>query len=144
MKTRRSSLIQPLPQRVYGNIIYWLSIVAAMLCTVAPVIAITFVSKNVMDPHYLFYTIWEGKTAETVWQEVGSGFPGGHFWVSNLTSGDSLTQFGLVLGCCCASMALAATAIAYIKQKPRSYGWALISLIIAVLVLLAALGIYRR
>jgi len=132
-----------LPQIVYGKFIYWFSIVAAMICTIGPVIVMAFPDNNVMNPHYLFPTIWEGKNAEAVWQEVGGGFPGGHFWLHNLTSGDGFTQFGLVVGCICAFLALIATATAYLREKPRAYGWALISLWVALLVILSALGIYQ-
>ena len=143
MEETGNSLRQPLPQRVYGSFIYWLSITAAMICTIAPVVAIALPHKNIMDPHYLFYAIWQGKTSEAVWQEVGGGFPGGHFWLNSLTSGDGFMQLGLVLGCSCACVALLGVAIAYLRAKPRAYGWALVSLFVASLVILAALGIYH-
>jgi len=143
MKGARSSFTQSCPQLIYGRCIYWFSIVAALICAIGPVIAVAFPSRNIMDPHYLFYSIWEGKTAETVWQEVGGGFPGGHFWLHDLASGDGFIQFGVVLGCSCACVALIGTAIAYFKEKPRAYGWALLSLWIASLVILSMLGIYQ-
>jgi hypothetical protein len=139
----KKALRQPLPQRVYGNLIYWLSILAAIVCIIAPVIAIAFPSKNVMNPHYLFFTIWEGKTPEAMWQEVGEGFPGGHFWLNNMTAGDGLMQFGLVLGCLSAGIALAATAVTFLLHKPRSRGWALLSVLVMVMIILAAIGIYH-
>ena len=133
----------PLPQIVYGNIIYWLCILAALICTIGSVLAIAFPSKNIMDPHYLFFTIWEGNKPEAVWQQTGGGFPGGHFWLHNLNTWDGFTQFGLVVGCSCAFLALLATSIAFLRKKPRSYGWALVSLLVASLVILSALGIYH-
>ncbi len=143
MKETKNYLIQSRPQLIYGRCIYWLSIVAAMICAIGPVIAVAFQYKNIMDPHYLFYSIWEGKTAEAVWQEVGGGFPGGHFWIHNLTGGDGFIQFGLVLGCSCACVALVGTAIAFLREKHRATGWALVSLWVASLIALAALGIYH-
>ena len=134
---------QPRPQLVYGRCIYWFSIAAAMICAIGPVIAIVFQDSNLMNPHYLFSAIWAGKTANVVWEEVGGGFPGGHFWLHNLTVGDGFTQFGLVIGCGCAFLALAVTAIAFLKEKPRSYGWALVSFFVALMVLLSMLGIYH-
>ena len=143
MKETKNYFIQSRPQLIYGRCIYWLSIVAAMICAIGPVIAVAFEDKNIMGPHYLFYSIWEGKTAEAVWQEVGGGFPGGHFWLHNLTGGDGFIQFGLVLGCSCACVALIGTAIAFLREKPRATGWALVSLWVASLIALAALGIYH-
>ena len=141
MKESISSFTQSRPQLVYGRCIYWLSIVAAMICAIGPVIAVAFEDRSIMDPHYLFYSIWEGKTAEVVWQQVGGGFPRGHFWLHNLTGGDGFIQFGLVLGCSCACVALIGTAIAFLREKPRVTGWALLSLWIALLIMLSALGI---
>ncbi len=131
-----------LPQIVYGELIYWFSIIAAIICTIGPVIVMAFPDNNVMNPHYLFSTIWESKSIEAVWQEVWE-FPGGHFWLHNLTTGDGFTQFGLMVGCASAFPALVGTAIAYLREKPRAYGWALISLWVALLVILSALGIYH-
>ncbi|GAI96529.1 unnamed protein product, partial [marine sediment metagenome] len=86
------------PQTIYGGIIYWFSIVATVVCTIGPVIVISFINNNIMNPHYLFSAIWKGKDAEVVWQVARGGFPGGHFWLHNLTMGDGFTQFGLVIG----------------------------------------------
>ena len=133
----------PLPQIVYGKIIYWLCIIAAFICTIGLVLGIALPDKNFMNPYYLFFNIWEGNNPEAVWQQIGGGFPGGHFWLHNLTVGDGFTQFGLVIGCGCAFLALAVTAIAFLKEKPRSYGWALVSFFVALMVLLSMLGIYH-
>lgn len=131
------------PQIIYGGIIYWFSIVATVVCTIGPVIIILFPDNNVINPHYLFSAIWEGKNAETVWQVVGGEFPGGHFWLHNLNTGDGFTQFGLVIGCACAFCALIGAVIVYLQEKPKAYLWALLSLWVASLVLLSVLGIYQ-
>jgi len=133
----------PLPQIVYGRIIYWLCILAALVCTIGSVLAIAFPDKNIMNPHYLFFCIWEGNNPEAVWQQVAGGFPGGHLWMHNLTAFDGLTQFGLVVGCSCAFIALLGASVGFFRGKPRSYGWALVSLFVAAMVLLSAAGIYH-
>ena len=132
-----------LPQVVYGQVVYWLCIVAALICTIGSVLAIAFPGRNYMDPHYLFFNIWQGNNPEAVWQQVGGGFPGGHFWLRNLATFDGLTQLGIVIGCSCAGVALISTAIAFLREKPRSYGWALVSLLVAALIFLSAIGIYH-
>lgn len=143
MEETKNSFTQSRPQLVYGKCIYWLSITAAMICAIGPVIAMEFPNSNIMNPHYLFYSIWEGKNPEAVWEEVGGGFPGGHLWLHNLTSGDGFIQFGLVIGCSCACVALIGAAIVYLKEKPRAYRWALLSLWVAAMIILSALGIYQ-
>lgn len=131
----------PRAQNVYGKLVYWFSIVAAVICTIGPVITVAFPNNNLMNPHPLFSTIWEGNDPEAVWQEVGEGFPGGHFWINNLTTGDGFTQLGLEIGCFCSALGLMGAAIAFLREKPKACGWALISLAIASLIISSALGI---
>ena len=132
----------PLSQLVFGESVYWLCAVAAIVCMIGPMIAILFVDGNFMNPHYLFASIFKGNTADAVWEEVAGGFPGGHFWLDNIATGDGFTQFGLVIGCGCALPALMATAMVYLlKRKERSYIWVLFSLGIAALITISILGI---
>ena len=56
-----------------------------------------------------------------MWQEVGGGFPGGHFYLKHLTYGDGFTQFGLALGCSVAVWGLLAAAFAYARKKTYLY-----------------------
>ena len=140
----KDSLEQPLPNRLYGTIIYWISITAAVICIIAPVIALAFPERNAVSPQYLFSTIWQGAKPAEVWETTGDGFPGGHFWIHSLSSGDGLIQLGIVLGGACAGFALLGAAIGYIKQKPRNVGWALLSVVIIIFILLSALGIYTQ
>ncbi|MBN1644266.1 MAG: hypothetical protein JW856_05565 [Dehalococcoidales bacterium] len=140
----KDSLKQPLPNRLYGTIIYWVSIIAAIICIVAPVIALAFPESNVLSPQYLFSTIWQGAKPAEVWATVGNGFPGGHFWINSLGSGDGLIQMGIVLGGFCAGLALLGAAVGYLKQKPRNFTWALLSVVITVFILLSAIGIYTQ
>ena len=107
----------PASQRVFGETIYWLCILAAIVCMIGPVIALLSVDSNIMNPHFLFASIFEGNTAGEVWREVGGGFPGGHFWKDNIFTGDGFTQLGLVIGCASALPALLATALVFIFRK---------------------------
>ncbi len=148
----------PVAQIVYGEIVYWLVVVAAIICMVGPLLALINVDNNLLNPHYLFSSIWAGKPAPQVWLLDGpdflegrywlvkfflgeGGFPGGHFWLRNLTTGDGLTQFGLVLGCAVAMPALIGAAIAYLCEKPRRYLWVILAVWVATLVCFSTLGI---
>ncbi len=128
-------------QIVYGEIVYWVTILAAIICMIGPVISMYSVENNVLNPHYLFSAIFEGKNAETIWQEVGGGFPGGHFYLSNFTKGDGFTQFGLALGCSVGLWALIATAITYLREK--TYVYVFLSLWVSMLILLSMIGIVK-
>jgi len=129
----------PRAQIVYGEVIYWVTVVSCIICMGGPVIAMLAPENNVLNPHYLFAAIFEGKSAETVWQEVGGGFPGGHFYLRNLTSGDGFTQLGLALGCSCALWALLAAAFSYLSARIYLYG--ILALWVAMLVSLSMIGI---
>ena len=131
----------PDPQMVYGRVIFWLCVVAASINVIGPLLAITFPENNLMNPQHLLTAIWQGHTPQDVWQQVGGGFPGGHFWLRHLNTWDGLTQLGLVIGCAGAFLALLATALAFLRSRPRAYGWALVSVTISSMVLLSAVGL---
>jgi hypothetical protein len=76
-------------QRLYGEIVYWVTIVAALLCLVGPLVAMANVERNVLNPHYLFAAIFDGKSPEEVWKAGGGEFPGG-------TSGPAIWASGTV------------------------------------------------
>jgi hypothetical protein len=129
----------PRAQTIYGAIVYWITIISCLICMVGPVISVASPEKNVLNPYKLFNAIFEGKNAQTVWQEVGGEFPGGHFYLKNLTFGDGFTQFGLALGCSVALWALIAAAIAYASDK--IYIYVVLSLWVTALVALSMIGI---
>ena len=133
----------PVSRRVFGETIYWLCVLAAIVCMIGPVIALLSVDSNIMNPHFLFASIFDGNTADVVWREVGGGFPGGHFWMDNIFTGDGFTQFGLVIGCASALPALSATALVYIfGKKEKAFIWAFFSLAIAILCTVSVLGLF--
>lgn len=77
---------------------------------------------------------------ETIWQDAKDEAQGGHFWKDNLTTGDGLTQFGLALGCGVGFFAMIAAALIFIF-KEKSFGWAIGSIWIAIMVAVSATGI---
>ena len=130
----------PRAQTSYGSIVYWITILSCIICTIGPVISVASPDNNVLNPYKLFGAIFEGKDAQTVWQEVGGGFPGGHFYLKRLTSGDGFTQFGLALGCSVALWALIVSAVAYASEKNHLY--LVLSLWVAAMVALSMVGIF--
>ena len=134
----------PKAQIVYGTIIYWVCIAAAFICTIGPVLAILLPSSNLLDPHYLFYSIWQSNSPTEIWEEMSRGYTGAHFWIGRLNRPDALIQLGLVAGCSCSGLALLAAALAFLRQKPRKIEWALIALVITIQITLSVLGVYGR
>ncbi len=129
----------PHAQTIYGAIVYWVTILSCIICMIGPVVSVASPDNNVLDPYKLFNAIFEGKDAETVWEEVGGDFPGGHFYLKHFTYGDGLTQVGLALGCSVALWALIAAAISYATDK--IYLYAGLSIWVAGLVALSMVGI---
>lgn len=130
----------PRANTVYGNIVYWVTIVSCIICMIGPVISVAYPDNNTLNPYKLFNAIFEGKDAQTVWQEVGGGFPGGHFYLKNFTQSDGFTQFGLALGCSVALWALIATAVAYFAD--RNYLYVSLAIWVSIMVALSMVGIF--
>lgn len=131
--------IMQLSQRVYGEIVYWGTVLAAIVCMIGPYISVKNPENNVANPLYLFAAIFEGKDTATIWQEVAGGFPGGHFYLDYFTYGDGFTQFGLAMGCSVAAWALIPVALIYLKEKNPTY--AILSLWVMLLIVLSMIGI---
>ena len=131
----------PVEQIIYGEIVYWITIGAAIVCMIGPLLSMVFVDENVLNPHYLFAAIFAGKDAQTIWKEVGNGFPGGHFWYKYPNSGDGFTQFGLAMGCSVALWALLATAVTYLRRRVLLY--AFLALWVAALVALSTADLMK-
>lgn len=132
--------VMPISQIVYGEIVYWVTIASAMICIIGPTLALLFMDSNVMDPSFTYGAIFAGKSASDVWalSQTG-GFPGGHFYVSNLLTGDGFTQFGLAIGCGVALPGLLGATIAFAKSK--SFGFVVLSLWVAALIFFSASGV---
>lgn len=130
----------PRAQIIYGEIIYWTTIVAAIICMIGPVISIAAPENNVLNPYYLFNAIFDGQEAHQIWAEIGNGeTEGGHFYLKHFTYGDGFTQFGLALGCGCALWGLIAAALAFLKEK--NFIYVVLAIWVAALIFLSLLGI---
>lgn len=127
-------------QIVFGDIVYWVTVLACILAVVGPLIAFIFMDDNVMNPHYLFDSIWDGDKPEVVWDKVAAQEPDGHFWMHNLTAGDGITQIGIVIGCAVGLPAMLIAALIYwFKEKTRIQ--AVMAVWVAVLITVSILGI---
>ncbi len=56
----------PLSQRVFGEVVYWITILCAILCIIGPVVAFIDMDENVINPHFLMQDIFDGMAAESV------------------------------------------------------------------------------
>ena len=129
-------------QIVFGDIVYWVTVLACILTIVGPLISFIFMDGNVMNPHYLFDSIWNGDKPEMVWDKVAAQEPNGHFWTHNLTAGDGLTQLGIVIGCAVGMPALLIAGLIY-GFKEKAWMQAVMALWVTALIVVSVLGILK-
>lgn len=55
----------PLSQRVFGEVVYWITILCAILCIIGPVVAFIDMDENVLNPHFLMQDIFDGTAVES-------------------------------------------------------------------------------
>jgi uncharacterized membrane protein len=107
---------------IYGEIIYWGTLLGSVITVVGSVIAFLIAQNNVMDPSYVFGAIWEGKTNAQIWKGGIGAIPNGHWYLPGLPKGDALTMFGLALGVFTVIPGMFASAIVLMKRKQFLYG----------------------
>lgn len=129
----------PSSQLIYGSVVYWVTIIAAMISAAGPTLAMLRPDKTIMNPHLLFAAIWKGEKVDTIWELAAGGFPGGHFYLEHFFAGDGFTQFGIVLGSSAALWGLLAASYFFIHEK--SYGYFFASLFISAIIIFAMLGV---
>ncbi len=112
--------VVPLAGIVYGDTIYWCTIVGAILTVVGQVIS--FVStNNYISTSYILSSLWQGAKAEQLWSQVG-GAPNGHWYLDQISTGDGLTMFGLALGVFSVTPAIFGAAYVLFREHQRLFG----------------------
>ncbi len=88
----------PISGVVYGDIIYWATIVAAIIVLAGTIQ--TFISdNNFIPPAYLLGSVLDGKSVAEIWKGSPLGaIPHGHWYLAVLSSGEGITTAGLALG----------------------------------------------
>lgn len=130
----------PLSNIVAGTTLYWVCIVACLLCMIGCGIVMLSAENNLADPYKIFALVWEGKNPAEVWKISGQEgrFPGAHFWVRHLDKGDGIVQLGIWIGCCCALPAVFFSGLVFLFRGPRIYF--VISMWVSFMILYAMLG----
>ncbi len=123
---------------VYGEIVYWSTVVGSIIAIIGSTIAV-MATNNVIEPSYVFSAIWEGKDTVSIWEGSVGALPKGHWYLSNLLTGDGLTMFGVGLGVFSVTPGLFVSAMVLFKKK--AYLFAGMGLVAAVISLVAFLGL---
>jgi hypothetical protein len=125
--------------RIYGEIVYWGTILGSVIAIIGSTIAV-MVKSNVVEPSYVFSAMWEGKTTATIWKGAIGTLPKGHWYLPNISTGDGLTMFGLALGVFSVTVGLFASSIPLVKNG--DYLFAGLAIIAGIISLVAALGLF--
>ena len=106
---------------VYGDIIYWITIVATVIVIIGSIV--TFVTThNYIDPNYMLSAIWEGKNVEEIWNGATGAQPDGHWYLPHLTTGNGLTAGGIALGVFSVIPGIIGAAYFLFKDGERLFG----------------------
>ncbi len=123
---------------IYGEIVYWATIMGSVVAIIASTVAV-MIESNVIEPSYVFSAIWEGKDTATIWKGGVGALPQGHWYLSNLLTGDGLTMLGVGLGVFAVIPGLFISSITLLKKK--AYFFATLGIIAGVISFVAFLGL---
>ena len=113
--------VVPLAGVVYGDIIYWITILATIVVIIGSVV--TFVTtSNYIDPNYLLSAVWQGKNVEEIWVGAVGAQPNGHWYLQHLTTGNGLTAGGIALGVFSVIPGIIGAAYLLFKEGQRLFG----------------------
>ncbi len=117
----KSPSVTTAAQSLYGRIVHAITITIALICMAGPVLVLYRPGENFLRPGIVFSLLWEGHDVKSIWEGAGAGFPGPHFYLQSLISGDGLIQFAIVLGCSAALIGLVPTMVCYFRGKDYLY-----------------------
>ena len=128
-------------ERMYATIIHWVTIASCVLALVAPIFILLNPGKCILNPSQIFDMIFAGAKPAEVWSiATTGGYPGAHYYFTLFSSADSWAQIALNLGCSVGLWALVPASIRQLtKEKSPLYG--ILGLVLAIMILLAMLGI---
>ena len=106
---------------VYGDTIYWITVVATVIVLIGTIL--TFTTKgNYVDPAYMLTAIWEGKNVDEIWNAATGHTPDGHWYISQITTGDGLTMFGIALGVFSVIPGIVGAGVLLLRDKQTLFG----------------------
>ena len=125
---------------IYGEIVYWLTIVGSVIAIIGATIA-TVGGDSYLDASIVFSAIWEGHDTAAIWQATAGELPHGHWYLAHLLQGDGLAMFGLALGVFSVTPALFASGVALIRNKQVLFG--VLALVAVLLCITSFLGLIQ-
>jgi hypothetical protein len=110
----------PLAALIYGEIVYWGVLLGSVIAIIGSVLA--FMGDSFVPASYWLSAVWKGESVAQTWEGATGSLPMGHWYLSHLTTGDSLTALGLSLGVFAVVPAIFLSAAVLFKEGERLYG----------------------
>jgi hypothetical protein len=129
----------PAAHYAYGRVIYAFSMASAFVCTIGLYLAVAFPERNRLDPRHLFAGLWKGQAPAELWA-ADRGFSRTYLGTARPLYGDSLIQWGMLLGAGGVGLAFLAASLVYLRRDRREPLWSFLCFISALLVLAALAG----
>lgn len=124
--------------KIYGEIVYWCTIVASIWVIITTTSA--FLGLPVLiDPAYLFSSIWNGREAAEIWLNSTGQLPGTHWYLNQLWNTDSSAMLGIVVGIFSVVPASLTASVIFFKQGHNFFG--VMGLLTGLLILLPCVGL---
>lgn len=125
---------------IYGEIAYWMVLVS-MLVVVVGFMIYLISGTGRLDSVAVLNGLWQGKTCQTIWQEVGglSQPPSWYWCFSCLSMGDGLATLGIAVTCLTGVIGAWGATIGMVRSKGGIF--ILFALLISIVLTLSAMGI---
>jgi hypothetical protein len=111
----------PLAGIVYGDVVYWLTIIATVVVIIGSIVTFT-THYNYVHPNALLSAIWQGKNVDAIWKISHGSLPDGHWYLSQLNTGNGLTAGGIALGVFSVIPGILGAAFVLFRQKQILFG----------------------
>lgn len=130
----------PIVGIVYGEAAYWITVLGMIIGIIGAGIYLS--GSGLMSPEFM-EDLLKGEDHHTLWKKYSEieELPEGHWYINYITYGDSIAMLGIVICSIAGVIGIWLTTImTFIKREvPVKFG--VFSLVIAVIMTLAALGI---
>jgi hypothetical protein len=140
-RTRLEKTI-PFSNLVFGNIVYWLAILSAVIALMAPVFMLVDPYNNILNPSVTFGLVLDGAAPAEIWSLSQTGsFPGAHFYFDFIAKADSWAMLAVSLSCSISLWGLI-PAIFLQLLKEKNYFNAITGALLALLIFLSMMGVF--
>jgi len=119
--TEKTELKPPISGLVYGQLVYWITMVSSFIAMIGSVIA-SVTKNNFAPPTYWITAIWQGKSTAEIWEPISGPLPAGHWYISSLMTGDGLTAMGISIGVFSVTLAMVVSGLILYKEKSILFG----------------------